>query len=128
MIGDGLTKGMKVVGHALLPATVVIDVEVVLLEEVEPSVELKNMGHAVAKELALECEPHPTCGFYLFPNDLVELEGEGVKDPCHCDAIQPGPIDGHISDIGEEVVVQGVSTKREKHEVAPPLVVGQRGF
>jgi hypothetical protein len=26
------------------------------------------------------------------------------------------------------VVVEGVATKREKHEVEPPLVVGQRGF
>jgi hypothetical protein len=26
------------------------------------------------------------------------------------------------------VVIQGIATKREKHEVAPSLVVGQRGF
>jgi hypothetical protein len=26
------------------------------------------------------------------------------------------------------VVIEGVAVKREKHEVAPPLVVSQRGF
>jgi hypothetical protein len=35
------------------------------------------------------------------------------------------PIDGWIGDVGEDVVVEGVATKREKHKVTPPLVVGQ---
>jgi hypothetical protein len=33
MIGDGLTQGMKVIGHALHPTTVVADAEVTLLED-----------------------------------------------------------------------------------------------
>jgi hypothetical protein len=33
-----------------------------------------------------------------------------------------------IGDVGEDMVVQGVAMKREKHEVAPPLVVGRQGF
>jgi hypothetical protein len=39
-IGDGLTQGMKVIGHALHLATVVADAEVTLLEDTEPGVEL----------------------------------------------------------------------------------------
>jgi hypothetical protein len=58
----------------------------------------------------------------------VELEGQGAEDPCHHDVVQSSLIDGRISDIGEDVVVEGVATKREKHEVAPPLVVGRRWF
>jgi hypothetical protein len=58
----------------------------------------------------------------------VELRGEGAEDPCHHDVVQSSPIDGWIGDVGEDVVVEGVATKREKHEVAPPLVVGRGGF
>jgi hypothetical protein len=56
-------------------------------------------------------------------NDLVELRGEGAEDPGHHDDVQSSLKDGWISDIGEDVVIEGVATKREKNEVAPPLVV-----
>jgi hypothetical protein len=42
-ISDGLTQGMKVVGHTLHSATVVADAEVALVEGVKPSVELQNV-------------------------------------------------------------------------------------
>jgi hypothetical protein len=54
----------------------------------------------------------------------MEFRGEGAKDPCHHEAVQSSPIDGWIGDVREDVVVQRVATKREKHEVASPLVVG----
>jgi hypothetical protein len=54
--------------------------------------------------------------------------GEGVEDSGHHNVVQSSPIDGWIGDARENVVVEGVATKREKHEVAPPLVVGRRGF
>jgi hypothetical protein len=47
--------------------------------------------------------------------------GEGAKDSCHHDVVQSSPIDGRIGDIGEDMVVEGVATKHEKHEVAPSL-------
>jgi hypothetical protein len=65
-----------------------------------------------------------TCGLYRFPNDFVEFGEEGAEDLCHHDVDQSSTIDGRISDVGEDVVVQGVATKREKHEVTPPLIVG----
>jgi hypothetical protein len=40
MIGDNLTEGTKVVGHALHSVTVVTDAEVALFESVKPGVEL----------------------------------------------------------------------------------------
>jgi hypothetical protein len=58
----------------------------------------------------------------------VELGGEGAEDPGHHDVVQSSPIDEWISDVGEDVVIKGVAMKREKHEVAPPLVVERRGF
>jgi hypothetical protein len=61
-------------------------------------------------------------------NDLLEFGGEGAVDPCHPDVVYPSLIGRRISDIREDVVVQGVSMKREKHEVVPLLVVGRRGF
>jgi hypothetical protein len=79
----------------------------------------------VAEELSLDHEPCPACGLRRLPNDLMELGGEGVEDPGHHDAVQSSPIDGRIGDVGEDVVVEGIATKREKHEVAPPLVVGR---
>jgi hypothetical protein len=62
------------------------------------------------------------CGLHRLPNDLVKLGGEGPADPCHHDVVQSSPIDGRIDDVGEDVVVEGIATKREKHEIAPPLV------
>jgi hypothetical protein len=43
---------MKVVGHALLPATVVADAEVTLLEDTKLCVELQNTRLAVVEELS----------------------------------------------------------------------------
>jgi hypothetical protein len=123
MIGDGLTQDMKVVGHALHLMTIVANVEVTLLEDVEPAIELQNTRLTVVKELTLEREPRLMCGLRWFPNDLVEFGGEDDEDPCHHDVLQPSLIDGRIGDVGEDVVVQGISTKHEEHEVAPPLVV-----
>jgi hypothetical protein len=54
----------------------------------------------------------------------VEFRGEGVEDPCHHDVIQPNPIGGQINDDGEDVVIQAIAMKREKHDVTPLLVVG----
>jgi hypothetical protein len=54
----------------------------------------------------------------------MELGGEGVEDPGYHDVVQSSPIDERIGDNGEDVVVEGVEMKREKHKVAPPLVVG----
>jgi hypothetical protein len=119
---------MKVIGHALHPATVVANAEVSLLEGVEPSVELYNMQLVVAEELSLDREPHLACSLRRLPNDLMELGGEDAEDPRHHDVVQSSSIDRRIGDIGEDVVVEGVAAKREKHEVTPPLVVRRRGF
>jgi hypothetical protein len=58
----------------------------------------------------------------------MELGGGGAEDPGHHDVVQPSPIDGWIGDVGEDVIIEGVAMKCEKHEVASPLVVGRRGF
>jgi hypothetical protein len=125
---DGLTQGTKVVDHAIHPATVVADAEVALLEGAEPGVKLQNMRLSVAKELCLDCEPRLACGLCRFPNDLIEFRGEGAENPCHHGVVQSSTTSGRIDDVEEDMVVEGVAMKREKHEVAPPLVVGRRGF
>jgi hypothetical protein len=122
-IDDLLTQGTKVISHALHPATVVTDAEVTLLEDAKPSIELQNKGLAVAEELSLEHEPRLVSCLHWFPNDLMELGGEGVEDPCHHDVVQSSPIDGRMDDVGEDVVLQAVSMKCEKDEVTPLLVV-----
>jgi hypothetical protein len=52
----------------------------------------------------------------------MEFIGEGVKDLCHHDAVQSSLIDGRIGDVGEDLIVEGVATKHEEHEVTPPIV------
>jgi hypothetical protein len=79
-------------------------------------------------ELSLDREPHLVCGLRRLPNNLMELRREDAKDPCYHDVVQSNTIDRRIGDIGEDMVVEGVATKCDKHEVAPPLVVGRRGF
>jgi hypothetical protein len=68
------------------------------------------------------------CGLRRFPNDLMEFRGEGAEDPCHHAVVKSSPINGQIDDNGEDVHIQDVATKHEKHEIVPPLVVGRRGF
>jgi hypothetical protein len=123
-----VSQGTNVVDHALHLTTVVTDAEIVLLEDVEPGIELQNARLTVADELGLEQVPCLTSGLHQFPNDLMEFEGEDAEVTCHHDVVQPSPIGGWIGNGGDDVVVQGVSMKREKHEVTPPLVVGRRGF
>jgi hypothetical protein len=127
-IGDSLTQGTKVVRYALHSATVVANAEVTLLEGAELGIKLQNTRPGVAEELSLDHESRLMCGLRQFPNDLVEFGGEGAKDSCHHDVVQSSPIDRRIGDIGEDMVVEGVAMKHEKHEVAPPLVVGRRVF
>jgi hypothetical protein len=67
-------------------------------------------------------------GLRQLPNDLVEIGGEGAEDPCHHDVVQFSSIDGRMDDIGEDVVVEGIVTKRQKHEVVTPFVVERGGF
>jgi hypothetical protein len=128
MIGDGLTQGTKVVGHALHPATVVTDAEVALLEGAEPRDELQNTQLAVIEELSLDHEPRLACSHRRLMNDLIEFGGEGVEDPGHHDVVKSILIDGWISDVREDMVIVGIAMKHEKHKVTPPLVVGRRWF
>jgi hypothetical protein len=58
----------------------------------------------------------------------MELGGEGVEDPGHHGAVQSSPIGRWIGDVGEDMVIEGIAMICEKHEVAPLLVVGRRGF
>jgi hypothetical protein len=53
----------------------------------------------------------------------MELGGEGAKDLGHHDTVLSSPIGRRIGDVREDVVVEGVATKHEEHEVVPPLVV-----
>jgi hypothetical protein len=94
-----------------------------LLEDAKPGIELKNTELAVAEELSLERNPCLMSGLHRFPNNLVEFRREGAEDPCHHDVVQPSPIGGRIDDIEEDVVVQGIAMKCEKHEVMPSLMV-----
>jgi hypothetical protein len=119
---------LAVVGHALHLATIVTDAEIALLEDVEPGVELQNTWLTIAEELSLDREPRLACALRRLPNNLMELGREGVEDPCHHDAVQSTPTDGRIGDVREDVVVEGITMKREKHEVTPPLVVWRWGF
>jgi hypothetical protein len=78
--------------------------------------------------LNLDHEPRLACDLHGLPNELVELGGEGAEDPGHHDVVQSSPIDGWISDVREDVVVKGVATKHEKHDITTSLVVGRWGF
>jgi hypothetical protein len=72
-IGDGLTQGTKVIGHALHLAIVVADAEVTLLEGAEPGIDMQNTRLTVAEELGLNREPRLASSLRRLLNDLVEF-------------------------------------------------------
>jgi hypothetical protein len=78
-----------------------------------------------AEDLSLDHDPCLACGLCRLLNYLVELGGEGVRDPGQHDVVQSSPIDGRIRDIRGDMVIEGIVTKCEKHEVMPLLVVRQ---
>jgi hypothetical protein len=55
-IGNNLTQGTMVIGHALHLAIVVADAEVALLEDAKPGVEFENARLIVVEELSLARE------------------------------------------------------------------------
>jgi hypothetical protein len=127
-IGDTLTQGTKVISHSLHPMTVVADAKVALLEGAEPGIELQNTRLTIAEELSLDRKLCLAGGLRWFSNNLMEFGREGAEDPCHHDAIPSSPIDRWIGEVREDVVIEGIAVKREKYEVAPPLVVRRRGL
>jgi hypothetical protein len=40
---------------------------------------------------------------------LVKLNGESAQDPSQHDIVHPGPIGGHVDNIGEDVIIMGIA-------------------
>jgi hypothetical protein len=67
------------------------------------------MRLVVILEVGLNNEPCLPSGLQWLMDNLVELDGEGAQDPGQHDVVQPSPIGGHVNDVGEDVVVEGIA-------------------
>uniref|UniRef100_J3MEI3 CAAX prenyl protease 2/Lysostaphin resistance protein A-like domain-containing protein n=1 Tax=Oryza brachyantha TaxID=4533 RepID=J3MEI3_ORYBR len=105
---------MKGIRHALHPLAVLTNGEVPLHEGAELRVQLKGASLGVAEELTLESQPGLACGAVGSPDDVLEIEGDGRKDPRHDDAV-------------EDVIIEGIAAEGEEDLVSPATVGGGRG-
>jgi hypothetical protein len=122
----GPPKVPQGVRHALHPTAELADGEVTLDEGPETRVEAQSPSLRVAQELALKGEPSPA-RVRRGADEVVEVQRDRPQDPGEDDAVQTKPrrgLDGDRS-VNEDMVVEGVAAKSEKHQI-PPAGVGGR--
>jgi hypothetical protein len=122
----GPPKVPQGVRHALHPTAELADGEVTLDEGPETRVEAQSPGLRVAQELALKGEPSPA-RVRRGADEVVEVQRDRPQDPGEDDAVQTKPRRGLDGDrnVNEDVVIEGVAAKSEKHQI-PPAGVGGR--
>jgi hypothetical protein len=123
---DGPPKVPQRVSHALHPTAELADREVSLDEGAEARVETQSPGLGVAQELALKREPRPA-RVRGGADEVVEVQRDRPQDPGEDDAVETEPrrrLDGDRG-LDEDVVVEGIAAKGEKHQIPPPGVGGR---
>ena len=103
-----VTKSISLALHS--PAELAYG-EVTLLESAELCIELESSG------LALERLPGLVRGAAVSPDHVLEIKGDGPKDPGHGNAVeaQPRHVPHRDWRVVEDMVVEGVAAKREEN-------------
>jgi hypothetical protein len=120
----------KPISRALHLPAVVAHGEVTLLERAKLGVELEGTCLTIPEKLSLEGKPHHTRGGIRSAHDVLEIQGDGPRDPGHDDAIATSPrrVASTGRSVGEDVAVKRVAAKNEEKLVPPSSVGGGVGI
>jgi hypothetical protein len=118
----------KPISRALHLPTVVAHGHVTLLERAKLGVELEGACLNIPEKLSLEGKPHHARGGIRSAHDVLEIQGDGPRDPGHDDAVAASPrrVVGTGGSVGEDVTVKSVAAKNEE-KLVPPSSVGGGG-
>jgi hypothetical protein len=103
--------------------------QVSLLERVKLSVELEGACLGIPEKLSPEGKPHHTRGGIRSAHDVLEIQGDGPRDPGHDDAIAVSPrwVASTGRSVGEDVAIERVAATNEEKLVPPSSVGGGVG-
>jgi hypothetical protein len=96
---------------------------------VKLGVELEGACLSIPEKLSLEGKPHHARGGIRSALDVLEIQGDGPRDPGHDDAVAASPrrVASTGRSVGEDVVVESIATKNEEKLVPPSSVGGGVG-
>jgi hypothetical protein len=129
VLRDREAKVAKPISRALHLPAVVAHGQVTLLERAKLGVELEGACLSIPEKLSLEGKPHHTrCGIWS-AHDVLEIQGDGPRDPGHDDAVAASPrrVVSTGRSVGEDVAVESVAAKNEEKLVPPSSVGGGVG-
>jgi hypothetical protein len=124
VLRDREAEVAKPISRALHLPAVVAHGQVTLLERAKLGVELEGACLSIPEKLSLEGKPHHARGGIRSAHDVLEIQGDGPRDPGHDDAIVASPrwVASTGRSVGEDVAVERVAAKNEK--LVPPSSVG----
>jgi hypothetical protein len=129
VLRDREAEVAKPISRALHLPTVVVHRQVTLLERAKLDVELEGACLSIPEKLSLEGKPHHTRGGIRSAHDVLEIQGDGPRDPGHDDAVAASPrrVPSMGRSVGEDVAVESVAAKNEEKLVRPSSVGGGVG-
>jgi hypothetical protein len=79
--------------------------------------------------LSLEGKPHHARGGIQSPHNVLEIQGDGPRDPGHGDAVAASPrrVASTGRSVGEDVAVESVAAENEENLVPPSSLGGGGG-
>jgi hypothetical protein len=129
VLRDREAEVAKPISRALHLSAVIAHGQVTLLERVKLGVELEGACLSIPEKLSLEGKPHHAHGGIGSLHDVLEIQGDGPRDPGHDDAVAASPrrVASTGRSVGEDVTVEGVAAKNEEKLIPPSSVGGGVG-
>jgi hypothetical protein len=113
VLRDREAEVAKPISRALHLPAVVAHGQVTLLERAKLGVELEGVCLSIPEKLSLKGKPHHVRGGIRSAHDVLEIQGDGPRDPGHDDAVAAPPrrVASTGRSVGEDVAVESVATK-----------------
>jgi hypothetical protein len=129
VLRDREAEVAKPISRALHLPAVVAHGQVTLLERAKLDVELEGACLSIPDKLSLEGKPHHACGGIWSLHDVLEIQGDGPRDPGHDDVVATSPrrVASTGRSVREDVAVKSVAAKNEEKLVPPSSVGGAVG-
>jgi hypothetical protein len=129
VLRDREAEVAKPISRALHLPTVVSHGQVTLLERAKLGVQVEGTCLSIPEKLSLERKPHHVRGGIRSLHDVLEIQGDGPRDPGHDDVVAASPrrISNAGRSVGEDVAVESVAAKSEENLFPSSSVEGTGG-